>query len=148
MLNALFVLIIFLMQLNQDVIHIEWPFGMKYKLSFDESNLEVNFTFLLINKSSLLVSLVLLIVIPVSFFDTDMSKCFVNLLTGTHHARIPPARANWAAIRYLLWLYSCDPVYSNAVPSSRYICSYCGKYNSRGFLLLQKGKSEIKSSSI
>jgi len=29
MVNALFVLIIFLLQLNSDILHIEWPLGVK-----------------------------------------------------------------------------------------------------------------------
>lgn len=35
MLNALFVLIVFLMQLNKDTLHLQWPFGMKYNVTFN-----------------------------------------------------------------------------------------------------------------
>ncbi|CAH0404859.1 unnamed protein product [Chilo suppressalis] len=36
MLNALFVLVIFLLQLNQDQLHIKWPLGQKYSLVYDD----------------------------------------------------------------------------------------------------------------
>lgn len=41
MLNALFVLIVFLMQLNKDELHIKWPFGIKTNITYDESSQEV-----------------------------------------------------------------------------------------------------------
>lgn len=41
MFNALFVLIVFLMQLNKDKIHISWPFGIKTNISFVEETGEV-----------------------------------------------------------------------------------------------------------
>ncbi|GBP49018.1 Chitin synthase chs-2 [Eumeta japonica] len=37
MVNALFVLIVFLLQLNKDNLHIKWPFGIKTNITFDES---------------------------------------------------------------------------------------------------------------
>ncbi|XP_063529252.1 chitin synthase chs-2-like [Cydia strobilella] len=40
MLNALFVVVIFLMQLNQDQLHFQWPFGQKVEIAYDdESNI-------------------------------------------------------------------------------------------------------------
>ncbi|XP_047986974.1 chitin synthase chs-2-like [Leguminivora glycinivorella] len=40
MLNALFVVVIFLLQLNQDQLHFQWPFGQKVDIAYDdESNL-------------------------------------------------------------------------------------------------------------
>ncbi|XP_015517182.1 chitin synthase chs-2-like [Neodiprion lecontei] len=44
MLNALFVLIIFLMQLNKESLHIKWPFGAKTNITYDETALEVHVT--------------------------------------------------------------------------------------------------------
>ncbi|KAG0723346.1 Chitin synthase chs-2 [Chionoecetes opilio] len=41
MLNAIFVLIVFLLQLNKDVIHIEWPLGVKTNITFIEATNEV-----------------------------------------------------------------------------------------------------------
>ncbi|KAK7872105.1 hypothetical protein R5R35_005181 [Gryllus longicercus] len=41
MLNALFVLIVFLLQLSKDKIHIKWPFGVKTNLTFIEESQEV-----------------------------------------------------------------------------------------------------------
>lgn len=35
MLNALFVLVIFLLQLNQDQLHFQWPFGQQIDISYD-----------------------------------------------------------------------------------------------------------------
>ncbi|XP_026669106.1 chitin synthase chs-2 isoform X2 [Ceratina calcarata] len=43
MMNALFVLIVFLLQLNKDLLHVKWPFGIKTNITFDE-NLEVHIT--------------------------------------------------------------------------------------------------------
>ncbi|KAK2583486.1 hypothetical protein KPH14_009451 [Odynerus spinipes] len=40
MLNALFVLIVFLLQLNKDLLHIKWPFGIKTNITYDESSQE------------------------------------------------------------------------------------------------------------
>ncbi|GLG95121.1 Chitin synthase 1 variant A [Gryllus bimaculatus] len=40
MLNALFVLIVFLLQLSKDKIHIKWPFGVKTNLTFIEESQE------------------------------------------------------------------------------------------------------------
>ncbi|EZA54859.1 Chitin synthase [Ooceraea biroi] len=44
MMNALFVLIVFLLQLNKDLLHIKWPFGIKTNLTFDHSTMEVHIT--------------------------------------------------------------------------------------------------------
>ncbi|KAI4504800.1 hypothetical protein M0802_000350 [Mischocyttarus mexicanus] len=36
MMNALFVLIVFLLQLNKDLLHVKWPFGIKMNITYDE----------------------------------------------------------------------------------------------------------------
>lgn len=41
MVNALFVLIVFLLQLNKDNIHIKWPLGVKTNITYDETTQEV-----------------------------------------------------------------------------------------------------------
>lgn len=41
MVNALFVVIVFLLQLNKDKLHIRWPFGVKTNITFNESTQEV-----------------------------------------------------------------------------------------------------------
>nr|AAL38051.2 chitin synthase [Manduca sexta] len=41
MINALFVLIVFLLQLNKDNIHVKWPFGVKTNITYDEVSREV-----------------------------------------------------------------------------------------------------------
>nr|ACA50098.1 chitin synthase 1 [Ectropis obliqua] len=41
MVNALFVLIVFLMQLNKDSLHFKWPFGIKTNITYDEVTQEV-----------------------------------------------------------------------------------------------------------
>lgn len=38
MLNALFVMVIFLLQLNQDQLHFKWPFGQKVSINFDDDS--------------------------------------------------------------------------------------------------------------
>ncbi|NP_001245291.1 chitin synthase A [Bombyx mori] len=40
MINALFVLIVFLLQLNKDNLHIKWPFGVKTNITYDEVSQE------------------------------------------------------------------------------------------------------------
>ncbi|CAL1678459.1 unnamed protein product [Lasius platythorax] len=42
MMNALFVLIVFLLQLNKDLLHIKWPFGIKTNVTYDASTMEVH----------------------------------------------------------------------------------------------------------
>lgn len=37
MVNALFVLIVFLMQLNKDKIHVVWPYGGNVTVTYDEA---------------------------------------------------------------------------------------------------------------
>ncbi|XP_011705416.1 PREDICTED: uncharacterized protein LOC105460624 isoform X2 [Wasmannia auropunctata] len=44
MLNALFVLIVFLMQLNKDRLHLQWPLGMKYNVTYYSQGNEVHLT--------------------------------------------------------------------------------------------------------
>ncbi|XP_037922524.1 chitin synthase chs-2 isoform X1 [Hermetia illucens] len=44
MINALFVLIVFLLQLNKDNIHVKWPFGVKTNITYDEATQEVHIT--------------------------------------------------------------------------------------------------------
>ncbi|XP_008215122.2 chitin synthase chs-2 [Nasonia vitripennis] len=41
MINALFVLIVFLMQLNKDLLHFQWPLGVKYNVTYDSDKTEV-----------------------------------------------------------------------------------------------------------
>lgn len=36
MFNALFVLIVFMLTLNKDILHINWPFGVKLNITFNE----------------------------------------------------------------------------------------------------------------
>ncbi|XP_011866715.1 PREDICTED: uncharacterized protein LOC105561386 isoform X3 [Vollenhovia emeryi] len=44
MMNALFVLIVFLLQLNKDLLHIKWPFGIKTNVTYDHTTMEVHIT--------------------------------------------------------------------------------------------------------
>lgn len=41
MINALFVLIVFLLQLNKDSLHVKWPFGVRTNITYDETTQEV-----------------------------------------------------------------------------------------------------------
>lgn len=41
MLNALFVLIVFLLTLKKDYLHIKWPFGVRTNITYDETTQEV-----------------------------------------------------------------------------------------------------------
>ena len=41
MMNALFVLIVFLLQLNKDLLHVKWPFGIKTNITYDDHSQEV-----------------------------------------------------------------------------------------------------------
>jgi chitin synthase len=41
MVNALFVLVIFLLQLSRDVIHIKWPLGVKVQCTVLDNNNDV-----------------------------------------------------------------------------------------------------------
>lgn len=43
MINALFVLIVFLLQLNKDHIHIKWPLGVRTNVTYDEATQEVTY---------------------------------------------------------------------------------------------------------
>ena len=42
MINSFFVLIIFIMQLYKDSLHISWPLGVKYKISYNPENKQVS----------------------------------------------------------------------------------------------------------
>ena len=42
MLNAIFILIVFLLQLNKDKIHINWPLGVKTNITVDENTNQVS----------------------------------------------------------------------------------------------------------
>nr|AOE23678.1 chitin synthase A [Phthorimaea operculella] len=44
MVNALFVLIVFLLQLNKDNLHLKWPFGVKTNITLDDATQEVIIT--------------------------------------------------------------------------------------------------------
>lgn len=48
MANALFVLIVFLLQLNKDKIHVNWPLGVKTNITYDEQTGEVWFKYIFI----------------------------------------------------------------------------------------------------
>jgi chitin synthase len=41
MMNALFVLVIFLLQLSRDQIHLDWPFSVKANITYDSKTYEV-----------------------------------------------------------------------------------------------------------
>lgn len=43
MINSLFVLIVFLLQLNKDNIHVKWPLGVKTNITLDPTTQEVTF---------------------------------------------------------------------------------------------------------
>ncbi|KAK3909060.1 Chitin synthase chs-2 [Frankliniella fusca] len=40
MVNAIFVLIVFLLQLNKDLLHVKWPLGVKTNITYDEATQE------------------------------------------------------------------------------------------------------------
>ncbi|XP_065164393.1 chitin synthase chs-2 isoform X3 [Atheta coriaria] len=42
MVNAIFVLIVFLLTLKKDYLHVKWPFGIKTNITYDESTQEVH----------------------------------------------------------------------------------------------------------
>lgn len=42
MFNALFVLIVFLLQLNKDQIHVKWPLGIRTNITYNEETSEVS----------------------------------------------------------------------------------------------------------
>lgn len=41
MINALFVLIVFLLQLNKDSLHVKWPISARINVTYDEITQEV-----------------------------------------------------------------------------------------------------------
>ena len=41
MFNALFVLVVFLLQLNKDQIHVKWPLGIRINVTYVEETAEV-----------------------------------------------------------------------------------------------------------
>lgn len=41
MFNALFILIVFLLQLNKDQLHVDWPLGIKTNITYIEETGEV-----------------------------------------------------------------------------------------------------------
>lgn len=41
MINALFVLIVFLLQLNKDNLHVKWPISARINVTYDEVTQEV-----------------------------------------------------------------------------------------------------------
>lgn len=41
MFNALFILIVFLLQLNKDQLHVDWPLGIKTNITVNEDTGEV-----------------------------------------------------------------------------------------------------------
>ncbi|XP_076379793.1 chitin synthase chs-2 isoform X2 [Megalopta genalis] len=43
-LNTLFVVAIFLLQINKDVLHFQWPFAVKYDITFDDVTEQMNIT--------------------------------------------------------------------------------------------------------
>lgn len=43
MINALFVLIVFLLQLNKDNLHVKWPISARINVTYDEVTQEVTF---------------------------------------------------------------------------------------------------------
>jgi len=43
MMNALFVLIVFLLQLSKDKLHIKWPLGIKTNITYIEETQEVSY---------------------------------------------------------------------------------------------------------
>ena len=44
MFNALFILIVFLLQLNKDALNVEWPLGIKTNITYIEETSEVLIT--------------------------------------------------------------------------------------------------------
>ena len=46
MFNALFILIVFLLQLNKGALHVDWPLGVKTNITYIEETSEVLFKLL------------------------------------------------------------------------------------------------------
>lgn len=45
MINILFIVAIFLLQINKDVLHVQWPFAVKYNITFISDTHEVSLMF-------------------------------------------------------------------------------------------------------
>lgn len=50
MINALFVLVIFILTLKKDIIHLNWPYNPKVNFTYVDNENEVNITLLLYQK--------------------------------------------------------------------------------------------------
>jgi len=50
MLNAMFVMVLFLIQLNKDLLHLNWPLGKKTNITFNSDTKEVH-TFYFVKKN-------------------------------------------------------------------------------------------------
>lgn len=56
MLNALFVLTVFLMQLNKDTLHFQWPLGLSYNITYHRDTIEVICTKLKSSRLSFIIN--------------------------------------------------------------------------------------------
>ncbi|XP_063241844.1 chitin synthase chs-2-like [Bacillus rossius redtenbacheri] len=76
MLNALFVLVIFLLQLNQDTIHLHWPLGVTNTISFNSTANEVQIvkTYLTLEPIGILFVAFFAVVLVVQFVGMLMHR--------------------------------------------------------------------------
>ncbi|CAF4758377.1 unnamed protein product [Pieris macdunnoughi] len=91
MLNVLFVVVVFILQLNQDVLHIKWPFGQKIKIEYNKDNnmVQIDREFLMLEP----IGSVFII-----FFGLVMVIQFIGMLfhrMGTLTHLLSTAQLNW-----------------------------------------------------
>ena len=73
MVNALFILVVFLLQLNKDILHVEWPFGVRENITFIPETNEIR-----VEKFYLQMEPIGLVF--VLFFGTILAIQFVGML--------------------------------------------------------------------
>lgn len=77
MVNALFVMIVFLLQLNKDNIHVKWPLGVKTNITYDEKTQEVTKSGTSYTQSGTYYAVcVPMVSLQVQFFNFSIFFCF------------------------------------------------------------------------
>ncbi|KAL4708136.1 hypothetical protein ACJJTC_009915 [Scirpophaga incertulas] len=111
MLNALFVLVIFLLQLNQDQLHVKWPLGQKVSLSYDDDS------------NTIIVQSDYLMLEPIGslfliFFGSVMIIQFSAMLChriGTLTHLLSTVKLNW------YWTKKADDLTHNAIIEKNFV---------------------------
>lgn len=115
--NALFVLIVFLLQLNKQYLHVRWPLNVKNNIIFDQSTFEITIQREYLNLEP--ISLLFVVFFGVVLFVQFIAMLFHRFATISQI--LATTQINWYCSKRVKDTVSASELKENSVEIARYL---------------------------